>query len=77
MEEWFMAMTAEGTKAAHSIAILTLWHIWKERNARVFNGTMCAEQAVFTKIKDECSDWISAGGGVLSYLRIAPISMSN
>jgi hypothetical protein len=56
MEEWFMAVTREGTKAAHSIAILTLRHIWKERNARVFNGTRCAEQTVLARIRDECSD---------------------
>lgn len=58
-------MTAEGTKAAHTIAILSLWHIWKERNSRVFNGIRCAEQAVFTRIRDECSDWILAGDGYL------------
>jgi len=53
MEEWFMAITNDGTKAAHSLAILTTWHIWKERNARVFNGNRGAEQ---TRIKDECAD---------------------
>lgn len=76
MEEWFIGMTAGGTKVAHSIAILTLWHIWKERDARVFNGIRSLEQAVFTRIKDGCSDWVS-GGRVLSYLRIAPNSVSN
>jgi len=45
LEEWFMAMTEVGTKAAHSIAILSLWHIWKERNARVFNDSRCTELA--------------------------------
>jgi hypothetical protein len=72
-----MAMTEVGTKAAHSVAILSLWYIWKERSARVFNDSRCTEQAVFARIRDECYDWISAGGRVLSYIRIAPTSMSN
>ena len=58
MEEWFMAMTNDGTKAAHFLAILTTWDIWKERNARVFNGNRSVEQAVFTRIRDECADWV-------------------
>ena len=72
-----MAITNDGTKAAHSLAILTTWHIWKERNARVFNGNRSAEHAVFTRIRDECADWVSAWGRVLSYLRIAPNFGSN
>jgi hypothetical protein len=67
MEEWFIALTAGGTKEAHSVAILMLWHIWKERNARVFNMTRRTEQAVLTRIKDELSDWASARRGVLEY----------
>jgi hypothetical protein len=77
MEEWFIALTAGGTKEAHSVAILTLWHIWKERNARVFNIARSTEQAVLTRIKDELSDWASARRGVLSSQRIAPNNMSN
>lgn len=56
IEEWFIALTAGGTKEAHSIAILTLWHIWKERNVRVFNMTRSTEQAVLTRIQDELAD---------------------
>lgn len=77
MEEWFMAMTEGGTREAHSLAILTLWHIWKERNARVFHESPSMEQAVFTRIKDECSEWVSAGRRALSYPRIVLNNMSN
>jgi hypothetical protein len=53
MEDWFMAMTAGGNKEAHSLDILTVWHIWKERNARVFKESSSGEQSVFTRIKDD------------------------
>jgi len=68
MEDWLAAAIEETTKAAHSIAILTLWHIWKQRNAIVFNGERCQEQAVFTWITDECLVWASAGERALSYI---------
>lgn len=72
-----MAMIEGGTKPAHSIAILTLWHIWKQRNATVFNGERISEQAVAIRIKDERLNWASAGGRALSYLRIEHYSVSN
>lgn len=65
--------TDRGTKAAHLIAILTLWHVRKERNARVFNEDRSMEQAVFTRIRDECSVWISAGGEYLATLGLLQI----
>lgn len=77
LEEWFLAMTSDGTRAAHSLAVLIAWHIWKERNARVFNRNRNSEQTVFTRVWDECSNWASAGGRALSYLRIGPDLASN
>jgi hypothetical protein len=77
MEDWFIAMTAGGSEEAHSLAILTVWHIWKERNARVFNESSSGEQSVFTRIKDECYDWASAGRRGLSFPRIVLNNMSN
>jgi hypothetical protein len=66
-------MTESGTKGliVDSLAILSLWQIWKQRNAVVFNGNRRSEQAVFTMIKDECSLWVLAGGRGLRSLRIA------
>jgi hypothetical protein len=71
IEDWFLQMTESGTRAAHSLAILSLWQIWKQRNAVVFNGNRRSEQAVFIMIKDECSLWVSAGGRDLGSFRIA------
>ena len=77
LEDWFLAMTDRGTKAAQSLAILTQWQIWKQRNAVVFNGNRKPEHAVFAEIKDECSTWIAAGKRVLSTLKIAQRFVSN
>ena len=77
MEEWFFAITSIGTKAAHSLAMLTTWHIWKERNAIVFQQNHSTVQALFAKIKDEYSNWASAGGRTFHFLRIGMNSMSN
>jgi hypothetical protein len=65
--EWFMVMMEGGTRDAPSLAILTLWHIWKERNFRAFNDMPSLEQAIFTRIKDECSDWVSTRRWALSF----------
>ena len=77
MEEWFFAITSIGTKAAHSLAMLTTWHIWKERNAIVFQQNHSTVRALFAKIKDEYSNWASAGGRTFHFLRIGMNSMSN
>lgn len=77
LEGWFLALTERGTKSAHSIAIATLWHLWKQRNAIVFNGERVSEQTMAMKIKDECLNWASARGGGLSYLRNEQSFMSN
>ena len=77
MEEWFFAITSIGTKAAHSLAMLTTWHIWKERNAIVFQQNHSTVRALFAKIKDEYSNWASAGGRTFHFLRIGINSMSN
>ena len=61
MEDWFMTITDKGTKAAHSLSILTLWQVWKQRNAVILKGERKSEQAVFIEIKDECSTWAAAG----------------
>jgi hypothetical protein len=77
MEEWFLTLTARGNKEAHSLAILTTWYIWKERNARVFNAKRGTEQGVLTRIKDELTDWCSARRGVLRLQKVVPNNMSN
>lgn len=53
-------VTKARTKDAHSLSLLTLWHIWKERNARIFNRAMEVEGTVLTRIRNEYFDWTSA-----------------
>jgi hypothetical protein len=38
VEDWFLQMIEKGSKKAHTLAILTLWCIWNQRNAAVFNN---------------------------------------
>jgi hypothetical protein len=77
LEDWFLVLTARGNKEAHSLAILTAWHIWKERNARVFNFRRSTELMVVTRIKDELEDWFSARREIYRQRRIASNIMSN
>jgi hypothetical protein len=62
VEDWFLSMTERGSKMAHTLAILTLWCIWKHRNAAVFNASTSTVLQVVARIKDEASLWASAGG---------------
>jgi hypothetical protein len=62
MEEWFYRLTNACTKRAHTLVILTVWCIWKQRNVVVFTESRQSVQAIFTEIKDTCSFWIAAGG---------------
>jgi len=62
VEDWFLSMVQGGNKMAHTLAILTTWCIWKQRNAAVFRNSICSEMQIFSTIKDECSLWANAGG---------------
>lgn len=41
-----------GGKRTHSMAIMTLWIIWKQRNAIIFRGARRRTQALLVEIKD-------------------------
>lgn len=60
MEDWFADMVEGRKKKAHSLAILAMWQIWKEGNARIFNNTSKNEHLVLSEIRDELSNWESA-----------------
>lgn len=64
MEEWFIEVVKAGNKKGHTIAILTMWHVWKERNGRVFEQKSRNEQGVLVSIRDEFSNWVMAKKGV-------------
>ena len=71
------SMTVGETKMAHSLAILTLWCIWKRRNVVAFTSYRCTPMQVFAVFRDECSLWASAGGRVLIPLTVANNLVSN
>jgi hypothetical protein len=77
VEEWFLNMMDLGSKMAHTLAILTLWSIWKQRNDVICRDLRKSMQALFSEIKDTCSTWSYAGGKVLSPLWVVPNFGSN
>lgn len=65
VEDWFRCMIHSGNKKGHTLAILTLWWLWNQRNAAVFeNKTSTAVQAL-ARIKDEARLWANAGAKAL------------
>lgn len=66
MEDWFLLITERGNKRSHTLSILTLWSLWKQRNAVVFRMSRRSVQQLFSEIKDTCAFWIAAGGKVLA-----------
>ena len=68
LEAWLCHVVMAGNKVGHSLTILTLWGIWKQRNARVFRENAKPEHALFAEIKDACQLWAMAGGTFLKPL---------
>jgi hypothetical protein len=56
---------AEGSsphrKGLDSLVLLTVWEIWKERNARVFHRKTSQFFVILDKIKCEARLWVLAG----------------
>jgi hypothetical protein len=48
-------------KGLASLALLTVWEIWKERNARVFRHKSSPSFVILDKIKCEARLWVLAG----------------
>ena len=66
LEAWLEQVVTTGV--GHSVTTLTLWSIWKQRNARVFRENAKPEHALFAEIKDACQLWAMAGGTFLKPL---------
>jgi hypothetical protein len=64
IREWWSSM-AEGSsphrKGLASLVLLTVWEIWKERNARVFRHKASPSFVIVDKIKCEARLWVIAG----------------
>ena len=71
MELCFLEIVDGGGKLGHSLAVLTLWMLWKQRNDFVFRGTRKDERHTFFEIKEECYLWSISGGHVLKPLFVA------
>ncbi|PVH63657.1 hypothetical protein PAHAL_2G078400 [Panicum hallii] len=55
-------------KGFNTLFMLTGWHIWKERNARLFNRQAAGASEIVQRIKDEVDLWIAAGARKLGCL---------
>jgi hypothetical protein len=53
--------TSPHRKGLASLALLTVWEIWKERNARVFRHKLSPTFIILGKIKCEARLWVLAG----------------
>jgi hypothetical protein len=71
VKEWWSSL-AEGPtpqrKALASLTLLTVWELWKERNARVFWNKHSPMFVIVDKIKGEARLWVLAGAKRLGYL---------
>ena len=55
-------------KGADTLFELVSWHIWKERNARLFRGDSLDHQQLLRKIKTDTDMWVAAGAKSLGSL---------
>jgi hypothetical protein len=76
-EDWFSSMTEQGTKMAHTLAIITLWSIWKQRNAVIFQDLRISTQSLFSIIKDTSYRGLLWPGRSCPPLWVAPNFGSN
>jgi hypothetical protein len=64
IHDWWSSLV-EGTsphrKGLSSLALLVVWEIWKERNARVFRNKLLTSVVIFDLIKAEVRLWVLAG----------------
>jgi hypothetical protein len=63
MQDWFLSLSggimsvkARGMKW---VIALVCWTIWRERNARIFNGEEETVPRLITEIKDEAVQWFA------------------
>lgn len=77
LSDWFNELVAGAAPSVcpglRSIAAVTIWEIWKERNARVFKRTTRSVQQIVCTIRDEARTWAFAGNKGLEMLLPAAV----
>ena len=73
MHWWINITSSEHVprKAIRSLALLVIWEIWRERNARVFRNRETSPLGLLEKIKSEAAAWVA---GLLPVQRPSRIS---
>jgi hypothetical protein len=69
LERWLLlrqGLSKEQKKGLDTAVMLVSWLIWKERNARIFNGTEQSLSQLIRGILEEGSNWIRAGASKLA-----------
>jgi len=80
---WMLESSGKYTaKSAYNVqrsiaSNLTLWCIWKQRNAAVFMSSICSQMQVVAVTRDDCSLWASAEQWVPRPLAVANNLVSN
>ncbi|CAM0911912.1 unnamed protein product [Alopecurus aequalis] len=61
---WLATLSADlgaASKKAKSLALLVIWAIWRERNARIFRASSLTPSAAAQLVADDASSWAMAG----------------
>ena len=64
LRPWVCGKQAVGNvarKDLHAILLLTLWELWKHRNAVVFDGASPSTGQLIKRIEEESRSWSMAG----------------
>ncbi|KAF8699001.1 hypothetical protein HU200_034833 [Digitaria exilis] len=76
--DWFHELAGSAidtaAKGTRSLAILIVWTVWCERNARIFNEQEKPIAKIIDDIKDTARLWGAAGAKHLAALVDRPIS---
>jgi hypothetical protein len=77
MGEWFTGLVTAAAPSVRpgmrSMATLTIWELWIERNSRVFKKVARSVQQIVYTIQDEARTWAFAGNRGLELLLPAPV----
>jgi hypothetical protein len=70
-KEWWIGFSdaaVPNRKAVASLALLTSWAIWNERNARVFHHKCMPPTVILQNIKKDAALWVAAGAKKLGLI---------